>query len=334
MPKKLVEELSPEEIARIQEEEGNLQSVQFMPAEVKYIISPHSGSILADPEPVIELSDVTEKKARDVFNAIEEECGGSGSVPRDRVVIMLAQCGYDLNTEIISNIVSKRCEDDNIDERKWLTFLEEFQAPAYHYGQRLRKLCGRGQIHELSELIVRGCNVNAGDGEGLTPLHYAAELNRIEVIDTLVALVGEGLLVDAQDKYGWAPLHTAAHHGSLDCVEKLIKLGANIGIKEKTGKTPLHLAVAQVIPIRLMYLLSFYIQGRNNIVNLLLTNEASLVEPDNHGMTPLHDAAYKNQERTYHILGKNPHADVSLKDALGYTPAQYITPLAESTDHK
>jgi hypothetical protein len=252
MPKKPVEEeLSPEELAQLQEEKENLESVLFTPASVKYIISPYSGSILADPEPVIELSDVIEKKGGDVFNAVEEECGGSGSVPRDRIVDMLAQCGYDLNTDIITKIVSKRCDDEFVDERKWLTLLEEFQAPAYHYGQRLRKLCGRGQIEELSELVVRGCNVNAGDGEGLTPLHYAAELNRIEVINTLSSLVGEDLLVNAQDKYGWTPLHTAAHHGNIDCIEKLLSLGADVSVKERTGKTPLHLAVAQVCIISL-----------------------------------------------------------------------------------
>lgn len=245
MPKK--EELTEDELEKLQEEKDNLESVQFTPAQVKYIISPYSGSILADPEPVIELSDVTEKKARDVFNKYEEECGGTGSVPREKVVNMTEDCGYDLSKEIVERIVNRRLENELVDERKWLTFLEEFQAPTYHYGQRLRKFCGRGQIDELSELIVRGCNVNSGDGEGLTPLHYAAELNRISVVNTIVELVGDSLLVNSQDKYGWSPLHTAAHHGNSEMVNLLLELGADVSVKERTGKTALHLAVAQVI---------------------------------------------------------------------------------------
>jgi ankyrin repeat protein len=74
-------------------------------------------------------------------------------------------------------------------------------------------------------------------------------------------------------------------------------------------------------------------KGRNNIVDLLVTHAASLVEPDNHGMTPIHEAAYKNQERTYHILGKYPQFDGSLKDALGYTPDQHINHVEKVVDH-
>ena len=311
MPKKAepVPQLTEAELARLEEEKANLESVQFRPAVVKHIISPHSGSILADPEPVIEISDVIEKKGRDIFNKYEEECGGSGSVPREKIAAMLMDCGYDLNQEIVESIVTQRCGDETIDERKWLTFLEEYQAPAYHYGQRLRKLSGRGQVKEMLELVVRGCNPNAGDGEGLTPLHYAAELNRIQVINALSELVGDALLVNVPDKYGWTPLHTAAHHGNAETVAVLLKLGADIHAKERTGKTPLHLAVAQ---------------GRNGICDMLIAAGVSLADSDHHGMTALHEAAYKSQEKTYQMLNKYKDVDLTLKDVLGYTAEQYM----------
>jgi ankyrin repeat protein len=234
------------ELPVTEEMKQNIASVTFSEPVVKYIISPHSGSLLSEPEPHIELADTIEKIARDAFNAMEEENGHTGKVSREKIVEMLISCGYDLNREIITQIIEKRCPEIEIDERGWLTFLERFQAPGYYYGQRLRQYCGRGQVREASEILCRGCDVNSGDGEGLTSLHYAAEANYPEVIEALAQLTGSRLLINAQDKYGWTPLHSACHHGTIDCVKLLIKLGANVHLTERVGKTPLHLAVAQV----------------------------------------------------------------------------------------
>ena len=228
-----------------EEQLQNIQSVHFTAPLVKSIISCHSGSILSDPEPHIELADTIEKKARDLFNKVEEENGHTGKIPRSHLSEMLLQLGYNLNPEVIQSVIDKTCLEDPLDERGWLTFLERYQAPSYFYGQRLRQFCGRGQLQEIMELLCRGCDVNCGDGEGLTSLHYAAEANHPEVIQTLSNLSGNRLIVNAQDKYGWTPLHSACHHGNVDCVKLLIKLGANVQLTERVGKTPLHLAVAQ-----------------------------------------------------------------------------------------
>jgi hypothetical protein len=235
-------------VANLTEEQlHNIESVQFTSPTVKSIISCHSGSILSDPEPRIELADTLEKKARDIFNTIEEENGHTGKISRHKIMEMLVQFGYDLNQDVIRNIVERTCLEDEVDERGWLTFLERYQAPSYYFGQRLRQFCGRGQLQEIMELLCRGCDVNCGDGEGLTSLHYASEANYPEVIQTLSDLTGNRLIINAQDKYGWTPLHSACHHGNIDCVKLLIKLGANVQLTERVGKTPLHLAVAQAM---------------------------------------------------------------------------------------
>lgn len=231
-----------------EEQVANIQSVQFQPAVVKKIISCHSGSILADPEPYIELVDTIERKARDIFNKFEEESGQStGKISKSHLNAMLTEIGYTIQHDLRSQVIEKYCPDsDEIDERKWLEFLEKYQAPSYYYGQRLRQYCGRGQISDVIQLLCRGCDVNTGDGEGLTSLHYASEANYPDVIQTLYDLTGSHLAINAQDKYGWTPLHSACHHGNIDCVKLLIKLGADVTVTEKVGKTPLHLAVAQV----------------------------------------------------------------------------------------
>ena len=229
-----------------EEQQQNLLTIKFHTPQIKEIISLHSGSILSHSEPIIELPQTLEKKGRDLFNQYEELCGKNGYILKEKLLEMLIGYGYDRNHEIISEIIEKRCKIQQLDERGWLTFLEQFQAPAYYYGQRLRQYAGRGQVQEVCELIVRGCDVNTGDGEGLTALHYACESNRPEVIIKMSSLVGNQLRINIQDKYGWTPLHSACYHGNIDCVNLLLKLGADVTITEKVGKTPLHLAVSQV----------------------------------------------------------------------------------------
>lgn len=230
-----------------EEELNNILTIKFTSPIIKEIISPHSGSILCNNEPIIELPDTLEKKGRDIFNQFEEISGNLGYITSDKLLEMLNLYGYNINNDILIQIIKKYSDKEQYDERNWLTLLEKIQAPSYYYGQRLRQYAGRGQIQEVCELIVRGCEVNTGDGEGLTPLHYACESNRPEVIIKISSLVGNQLRVNVQDKYGWTPLHSACYHGNIDCVNILLKLGADITITEKVGKTPLHLAVAQVI---------------------------------------------------------------------------------------
>ena len=65
-------------------------------------------------------------------------------------------------------------------------------------------------------------------------------------------------------------------------------------------------------------------QGRNGICDMLLTHGAAINAPDKHGMTPLHEAAYKNNERTYQMLCLNKNVDLSLTDTFGNTPEKYF----------
>jgi hypothetical protein len=256
--KKTEKELTEEEKLAIEEEDRqNVLSVAFKAASVKEIISPHSFSILADQEPQVELAEPVLAKARQIFYSAVEKAGGkeagdeagSDTLPRKNVVPMLEAMGYDHDKTVMTAIVDRITQKEELDVDDWCLLLEEYHAPAYHYGQLLRKYCGRDELTKVQELLARGCDVNTGDGEGLTPLHYAAELNRVRVIQALAAAGGGAhrLRLDAQDKYGWAPLHSAAHQGNTDAVQALLKLGADASVVDKYGKTPLHYASAQVM---------------------------------------------------------------------------------------
>lgn len=159
----------------------------------------------------------------------------------------------------VITVTADQHDPDNahIEEHHFLSFLEKYRAPGYHFGQRMRRFAGRGEVDAVAELIIRGCSVNTADGEALSSLHYASEFNRVHVIEKIAELCPphdsdeghekshEKLLLNCHDKYGWTPLHFAAHHGNVDCVNVLLKLGADVMSKDVVGKTPLHAAAAR-----------------------------------------------------------------------------------------
>jgi hypothetical protein len=187
----------------------DFQSVTFSKPSVKNVCSRHAGSILALDEPTVPPNPATIEVAKKVFRAaLEVSSSGSdnsgGKSTLSHVMI------YDLL--ISAKLVSDRHEKgimielmkriyigpSDMDEKAFLDFLTSFIAPAYYYGQRLRRNAGRGELTDFTELIMRGCDANTGDGEGLTSLHYACEYDRVNIIDALEGLAGKTLIVNAE----------------------------------------------------------------------------------------------------------------------------------------
>jgi len=88
--------------------------------------------------------------------------------------------------------------------------------------------------------IDAGCDVNARNNQGQTPLHVALICefdNRIEMVKLLVE---NGADVNARDNEEETPLHIE-HYGDphTDIVEYLISKGADINAKNKYGKRPI-----------------------------------------------------------------------------------------------
>ena len=70
-------------------------------------------------------------------------------------------------------------------------------------------------------------------------IHFAAESNSVELIDTLVAL---GVPSNRTNIYGWTPLHIAAYYGNKALVELLVQNGLDINARTIAGKSTYNLA--------------------------------------------------------------------------------------------
>ena len=65
-----------------------------------------------------------------------------------------------------------------------------------------------------------------------TPLHYAVQEDKPQVITTLV---NAGCNIDAKDIDGNAPIHYAATKNAVECIKMLHSLNADINAKNAIG---------------------------------------------------------------------------------------------------
>ena len=109
---------------------------------------------------------------------------------------------------------------------------------------------------------------------GITPLHYAAQLNDSEIVFRLLAA---GANPNAQTSGNQTtPLHWAADKGSADALRFLLKDKADVSLKTKKGFTALHFAALGPKP---------------ELAKHLVDAGADLAAADDDGNTPLHLAA-------------------------------------------
>lgn len=97
-----------------------------------------------------------------------------------------------------------------------------------------------GDLEAVEDFIAIGKDVNTGDAEQRTPLHYACGFNHLEIAKMLI---DEGAKLEVMDSKGNTPLHYAAGYGRPQLVELLLASGANAAAKNGNGNTPMDLAI-------------------------------------------------------------------------------------------
>lgn len=143
-------------------------------------------------------------------------------------------------------------------------------------------------------LLSAGARVDAPGPDGRTPLMYAAELGRIDVV---VALANANAGLDARDQAGRTALMLAARAGRADAAQALVNAGASINPADDAGLTALAHAAA----------------GRASVATLdvLTRGGADPDAPDQAGVTPLmRTAETGSPDRIMALLnaGANPKA--------------------------
>ena len=103
----------------------------------------------------------------------------------------------------------------------------------------LADLIERGERRAALALIESGADVNEPQGDGTTPLHWAAY--RVEP-ELSALLLARGARPDAMNAYGASPLGEAAKTGSIELVEILLEAGADPEARNADGQTALMLA--------------------------------------------------------------------------------------------
>jgi ankyrin repeat protein len=96
----------------------------------------------------------------------------------------------------------------------------------------------------INLLISRGANVNLANSKGVTPLHYAAQMNFHDILDNLL---DNYALVDIKNDDGQTALHLAALFGDEITVKKLIEAGSNLENIDNKQFTPLYSAILRVM---------------------------------------------------------------------------------------
>jgi len=138
----------------------------------------------------------------------------------------------------------------------------------------------KGDREAVRSLLKQGADVSAAQGDGMTPLHWAAERGDAALAEMLLYA---GANVAAVTRIGqYTPLHLASRSGNAAVVEALLKGGADVRARATTsGATPLHLAASS---------------GNVVVVKALLDAGADVNAKESQwGQTPLMFAASQNR---------------------------------------
>ena len=191
--------------------------------------------------------------------------------------------------------------------------------PSYRNGgSLLHYAASRGYVDVANALIDKGANVNAKDGDDLTPLHSAVVSDQVEVAELLIA---QGAKVDAKSKHGKTPLYWAVYRRNLGTVQCLLDGGADVNAKTTSSNTTLLHILVEVKKT----------EGVLDVAEALIAARADVDARDKAGRTPLHLASRTHKPSVVELLLDNG-ADPNAKDEAGQCPLHFAVVPADLAD--
>ncbi|WP_241158541.1 ankyrin repeat domain-containing protein [Cohnella candidum] len=163
----------------------------------------------------------------------------------------------------------------------------------------------KGNLKALKK-IINTDNINAGDKDGYTALHWASQNGHVNIVRFLLA---NGANPNVIDYEGFTPIEVATTHGNIEVVKALLAVETTDLSITRNGYTPLHSAAAC---------------GHLDILQLLISEGMDIECRDSGGVgyTPLHWAVQENHFDVTKFLVRRG-ANVNVKDADGFS-ALYI----------
>jgi ankyrin repeat protein len=154
----------------------------------------------------------------------------------------------------------------------------------------------------VNALLKHHADVNAPQVDGMTALHWAAQLDDLE---TARLLIKAGANATATNHYGVAPLSLACQNGDTEFVELLLVAGADPNATLRGGETALMTAART---------------GKPGPVQALLARGAKVDAKEKHGQTALMWAAAEGHTAVVELLlGAGADFRTPLADS-GFTP--------------
>jgi ankyrin repeat protein len=164
--------------------------------------------------------------------------------------------------------------------------------------RRLVQAVKAGNNAEVVALLGKRVDVNTGEPDGTTALHWAVRNGDAGLVDRLIRA---GANAKAANRYGVTPIVLACQNGSAPIVERLLKAGVSANATGPLGETALHTCART---------------GRPEAAKLLIAHGASVDAPESwRGQTPLMWAAAEGHAAMARLLIE-AGADVNARSAV------------------
>ncbi|AYP74293.1 ankyrin repeat protein [Fowlpox virus] len=194
----------------------------------------------------------------------------------DVVKEIVTVCGYDVYSDILID-ASERGYANVI---KYLLDIG-LSVRTNNCGETpLHRAASVGSLEVVDVLLSYGAKVNAKDIIGTTPLMCGSAYT-----DIVKLLIGKGADINIADINGCTALHNAAKYGSLKSIDLFISYGVDVDVKDNIGNTPL-----------------FYALPYPDAVKMLLEKGANPNIVNSRGLTPLSRAMEISDLSTKHIV--------------------------------
>jgi hypothetical protein len=151
----------------------------------------------------------------------------------------------------------------------------------------------KGDVKAVAVFLRDDPSLATNSEDNATPLHLAAQADRAELVNLLLAYHAD---VAAKDDKGCNPLHKAALYTATNAMALLLAQHPEVNATNSYGETPLHYAVMRDTAGIAATKIDAEQESHRRAVALLLAHGATVGAKDKAGNTPLHFAA-KNDLR-------------------------------------